>query len=111
VNELAEAADEKKLARTLARYGRVDLPCLDEFGYLDLDKTGAKLLFQVFTERVERRAIAIASNAPFSEWKQTFTDPRLCSAIVDRVTFNAHIVETGTDSFRLAQTQKRRRQG
>ncbi|WUC39479.1 ATP-binding protein [Streptomyces sp. NBC_00557] len=63
----------------------VDLLCLDEFGYLDLDKTGAKLLFQVFTEREERRAIAIASNAPFSEWKQTFTDPRLCSAIVDRV--------------------------
>ncbi|MEU3985164.1 ATP-binding protein [Streptomyces sp. NPDC026672] len=79
------------------------------FGYLDLDKTGAKLLFQVFTERKERRAIAVASNAPFSEWKQTFTDPRLCSAIVDRVTFNAHIIETGTDSFRLAQTQEKRR--
>ncbi|MEU5927857.1 IS21-like element helper ATPase IstB [Streptomyces antimycoticus] len=109
VNELAEVADEKKLNRTLARYGRVDLLCLDEFGYLDLDKTGAKLLFQVFTEREERRAIAIASKAPFSEWKQTFTDPRLCSAIVDRVTFNAHIVETGTDSFRLAQTQEKRR--
>ncbi|MFD8079012.1 ATP-binding protein [Streptomyces sp. NPDC059718] len=109
VNELAEAVDEKKLGRTLARYGRVDLLCLDEFGYLDLDKAGAKLLFQVFTEREERRAIAIASNAPFSEWKQTFTDPRLCAAIVDRVTFNAHIVETGTDSFRLAQTQEKRR--
>jgi DNA replication protein DnaC len=109
VNELAEAADEKKLARTITRYGRVDLLCLDELGYLDLDKAGAKLLFQVFTEREERRAIAIASNAPFSEWKQTFTDPRLCSAIVDRVTFNAHIIETGIDSYRLAQTQKKRR--
>jgi DNA replication protein DnaC len=100
VNELAEA---------IARYGRVDLLCLDEFGYLDLDKVGAKLLFQIFTEREERRAIAIASNAPFSEWKQTFTDPRLCTAIVDRVTFNAHIVETGTQSHRFAQSQKKRR--
>jgi DNA replication protein DnaC len=109
VNELAEAADEKKLGRTLARYGRVDLLCLDEFGYLDLEKAGAKLLFQVFTEREERRAIAIASNAPFSEWKQTFTDPRLCAAIVDRVTFNAHIVETGTDSFRFKKTQEKHR--
>ncbi|MFJ2154394.1 IS21-like element helper ATPase IstB [Streptomyces microflavus] len=109
VNELAEAADEKKLSRTIARYGRVDLLCLDEFGYLDLDKAGAKLLFQIFTEREERRAIAIASNAPFSEWKQTFTDPRLCTAIVDRVTFNAHIVETGTESYRFTQTQRKRR--
>jgi DNA replication protein DnaC len=109
VNELAEAADEKKLARTIARYGRVDLLCLDEFGYLELDKTGAKLLFQIFTEIEERRAIAVASNAPFSEWKQTFTDPRLCAAVVDRLTFNAHIVETGSDSYRLAQTQENRR--
>ena len=53
--------------------------------------------------------MAIASNAPFSEWKQTFTDPRLCSAIVDRVTFNAHIIETGVDSYRLQQTQESRR--
>ncbi|MFF5161531.1 ATP-binding protein [Streptomyces sp. NPDC000348] len=55
VNELAEAADEKELGRTIARYGRVDLLCLDDFGYLDLDKAGAKLLFQIFTEREERR--------------------------------------------------------
>jgi DNA replication protein DnaC len=109
VNELAEAADEKKLTRTIARYSKVDLLCLDEFGYLDLDKRGAKLLFQIFTDREERRAMAIASNAPFSEWKQTFTDPRLCSAIVDRVTFNAHIVETGEDSYRLQKTQEARR--
>ena len=87
------------------REPRCDLLCLDEFGYLELDKTGAKLLFQIFTDREERRAMAVASNAPFSEWKRTFTDPRLCAAIVDRLTYNAHIIETGTQSFRLAQTR------
>jgi len=107
VNELAEAADERQLTKVIARYGRCDLLCLDEFGYLELDKTGAKLLFQIFTDREERRAMAVASNAPFSEWKRTFTDPRLCSAIVDRLTYNAHIIETGTQSFRLAQTRAR----
>ncbi len=108
VNERAEAADERQLSRLVARYGRVDLLCLDEFGYLDLDKAGAKLLFQVFTDREERRAIAIAANAPFSEWNSTFTDPRLLSAIVDRLTFNAHIIETGTDSYRLRAAKNRR---
>ena len=34
VNELVEAADDKHLSRTIARYGRVDLLCLDELGYL-----------------------------------------------------------------------------
>lgn len=108
VNELAEAADDRHLTKTIARYGKVDLLCLDEFGYLDLDATGAKLLFQIFTEREERKAIAIASNAPFSEWKRTFTEPRLCAAIVDRLTFHGHILETGTDSFRLKTTQAAR---
>jgi DNA replication protein DnaC len=108
VNELVEAADEKHLSKTIARYGRVDLLCLDEFGYLELDAAGAKLLFQIFTEREERKAIAVASNASFSEWKRTFLDPRLCAAIVDRLTFNAHIIETGTDSYRLKSTRNRR---
>lgn len=107
VNELSEAADERQLTRVLNRYSKVDLLCLDEFGYLELDKTGAKLLFQVFTDREERSAIAIASNAPFSEWPKTFTDRRLCAAIVDRLTFNAHIIETGDRSYRLHTTQQR----
>lgn len=108
VNELAEAADERQLTKVIARYGRCDLLCLDEFGYLDLDKAGAKLLFQIFTDREERRAIAVASNAPFSEWHRTFTDARLCKAIVDRLTFNAHIIETGNESFRLLTTTRKR---
>jgi DNA replication protein DnaC len=47
-------------------------------------------LFQVLTEREERSAIAIASNEPFSSWTKTFTDPRLCAAIVGRLTFAEH---------------------
>ena len=101
------AADDKTLSRTIARYGRVNLLCLDELGYLELDRRGAELLFQVFTEREERASIAIASNAAFSEWTSTFTDPRLCAAIVDRLTFDAHIITTGTDSYRLRTAQAR----
>jgi DNA replication protein DnaC len=101
VNELAEAADDRQLTRVLGRYARLDLLCLDEVGYLTLDPRGAELLFQVITARDERASIACASNAPFSEWGRTFTDPRLAAAVVDRLTFNAHIIQTGTHSYRL----------
>jgi DNA replication protein DnaC len=111
VNELVEAADDKQLSKTIARYGRVDLLCLDELGYMELDRHGAELLFQVLTEREERSAIAIASNEPFSGWTKTFTDPRLCAAIVDRLTFNGTIIETGTDPYRLAGRQQISRVG
>jgi DNA replication protein DnaC len=111
VNELVEAADERQLSKTIARYGRVDLLCLDELGYMELDRRVAELLFQVLTEREERSAIAIASNEPFSGWTKTFTDPRLCAAIVDRLTFAGQIIETGTTSYRLAHARKRRAAG
>jgi DNA replication protein DnaC len=105
VNELAEAENDRALTKVIARYGRVDLLCLDELGYLQLDRRGAELLFQVLTEREEKTAIAIASNEPFSGWTKTFTDPRLCAAIVDRLTYDATIIETGTTSYRLAHTR------
>jgi hypothetical protein len=38
-----------------------------------------------------------------------FPDPRLVAAIVDRVTFNAHIIETGARSYRLATSRTRTR--
>ncbi|GII06189.1 ATP-binding protein [Planobispora takensis] len=53
VNELVETADEKLLTKTIARYGRVDLLCIDGLGYMELDRHGTELLFQVLTEREE----------------------------------------------------------
>ncbi|GAA4339558.1 IS21-like element helper ATPase IstB [Streptomyces venetus] len=105
VNELVEAADEKQPSKTIARYGRVDLLCIDELCYMELDRRGAELLFKVLTEREEKNSVAIASNDSFSGWTKTFTDPRLCAAIVDRLTFNGAIIQTGTESHRLAHTK------
>jgi DNA replication protein DnaC len=111
VNELAEAADNRQLSRVVARYGRLDLLLLDELGYVQLDPRGAELLFQIITEREERASIAIGTNLPFSEWGTVIPDPRLVAAIVDRITFNAHILETGTQSYRLrtSKTTTRRK--
>jgi DNA replication protein DnaC len=105
VNELVEAADERRLSRIVARYGRLDLLCLDELGYVQLDPRGAELLFQIVTEREEKASIAAGSNLPFSEWGSIIRDPRLVAAIVDRLTFHAHIIETGTESYRLRATR------
>ncbi|HYA67908.1 MAG TPA: IS21-like element helper ATPase IstB [Acidimicrobiales bacterium] len=108
VNELAEAADERRLSRLVARYGRLELLCLDELGYVQLDARGSELLFQILTEREERASVAVASNLPFSEWGSVIPDPRLVGAVVDRLTFNGHIIETGTDSYRLRMTKATR---
>jgi DNA replication protein DnaC len=108
VNELVEAADDRQLLRVVARYGRLDLLLVDELGYVSVDSRGAELLFQILTEREERASVACASNHPFSEWGRTFADPRLAAAVVDRMTFHAHIIETGTESYRLRSARNKK---
>jgi hypothetical protein len=82
-----------------------DFPGEDSDEVMELDRRGAELLFQVLTEREEKNSIA--SNESFSGWTKTFADPRLCAAIVDRLTFNGATIETGTDSYRLAHSLNR----
>jgi DNA replication protein DnaC len=60
------------------------------------------------TDRAEKAAIIITTNLPFSEWTQVFTNPRLCKALLDRITDRATIIETGTESFRFRRTLERK---
>ena len=71
---------------------------------MPLAELGAELLFQVIADRAERAAVIITTNLPFSEWGQVLPNPRLCQALVDRLTDRAHIIETGTESFRVRRT-------
>jgi DNA replication protein DnaC len=109
VNELMEARDDRSLSRVVGRYARIELLILDELAYVPLQPVEAELLFQVLDERAELSAVVTTSNLPFGEWTKVFPEPRLCKAIVDRLTFNAHIVETGTESWRFKKTMERQR--
>lgn len=107
VTELIEAKDSRQLTSIVNRHARVDVLILDELAYLPLSRSDAELLFRVLGERQERRPIIVTTNLPFSEWTTMFPDPRLCKAVVDRLTYRAHIIDTGMESDRLSQTIKR----
>jgi DNA replication protein DnaC len=107
VNELVEARHQRELSRVVARYARLELVVLDELAYVPLQQHEAELLFQVIDARAEVAATLITTNLPFSEWTTVFPEPRLCKAIVDRLTYNAQIIETGTESWRFRKTVER----
>ena len=50
---------------------------IDELGFVPLSKTGAELLFEVFSQRYERGSILVTSNLPFDEWTEIFGSERL----------------------------------
>jgi DNA replication protein DnaC len=107
-NELQEADSHKELARVIARYTRTELVCLDELGYLTLPDGAAELVFQVLSERHERGSLILTTNLPFGESTKVFPDPRLAKAVVDRLTHRAHIIDTGTESWRFRHSLQRR---
>jgi DNA replication protein DnaC len=104
VNELVEAKHMNQLSRALGRWSRYELIVIDELGYVPLAEVGAELLFQVIADRAEKAAVIVTTNLPFSEWPQVFPSPRLCKAMLDRLTDRAHILDTGTESFRFRRT-------
>ena len=109
VNELVEAKHQLQLRRVLGRWARYELIAIDEVGYVPMADLGAEFLFQVVAERAEKAAVILTTNLPFSEWTQVIPNARLCKALLDRVTDRAHIIETGSDSYRFRRTLERRK--
>jgi DNA replication protein DnaC len=109
--ELQEADSRKELARVVGRYTRIEVLLLDELGYLALPDGAAELVFQVISERNERGSLIVTTNLPFGEWTKVFPDPRLAKAVVDRITHKAHIVDTGTESWRFRHGLQRKKNG
>lgn len=100
VRSLLEAKDERNLGRLQQRLYRADLLIVDELGFVPFDRTGGELLFNVFSDRYERRSTLLTTNLPFSEWVKVFGDEKLTTALLDRLGHHSHILTTRGPSFR-----------
>jgi DNA replication protein DnaC len=108
VNELIEARDEKRLLRYQRNLTRQELLIVDELGFVPMSKTGAEMLFEVFSQRYERTSTLVTSNLPFAEWTEILGSERLTGALLDRLTHHVHILEMNGDSFRLKNSRKKK---
>ena len=108
VNELTEAQNRSELNRVTNRWTRYELIMIDEMAYVAMPEAAAELLFQIISGRAERAAVIVTTNLPFSEWTTMFPNARLCKAMLDRLTDQAHIIETGNESYRFRRTLKKK---
>ena len=109
VHALSEAHDERRLLKLQVQLLAVKLLIIDELGYVPLSRTGAELLFDVFSQRHERGSTIVTSNLPFDEWTSVLGSERLTGALLDRLTHHVHILEFNGDSFRLKHSKSRGR--
>jgi DNA replication protein DnaC len=108
VRTLVEARDERTLGRLQQRMQRVELLIVDELGFVPFDRVGGELLFNLLSERHERRRAVVTTNLAFSEWTKIFGDEKLTTALLDRLGHRSHILTTKGASFRT-QKQKQKK--
>ncbi len=106
VHELMEARDEKRLLRFQKHLASFELLIVDELGFVPLSKTGAEMLFEIFSQRYERSATMVTSNLPFNEWTEILGSERLTGALLDRLTHHVHILEMNGESYRLKESKQ-----
>ena len=95
---MMEARDERKLLNLQRQLSRLNLLIIDEQGFVSLSRTGAELLFEVFSQRYERGSILVTTNLPLDEWTEVLGSERLTGALLDRLTHNVDILGVNGDS-------------
>ena len=109
VRQLLEARDARELGRLQRRLLTLDVLIIDELGFVPFDRIGGELLFNLITDRYERRATIVTTNLAFAEWVTVFAgDEKLTTALLDRLAHHATVITTKGKSYRM---RKRRGDG
>jgi len=91
--------------RKFGAYGRVDLLCIDEIGYLSYDSNAADLLYEIVNRRYEEGAIVITTNRAFKEWNEVFPNATCIATMLDRLMHHAEVTVIDGQSYRVRESE------
>jgi DNA replication protein DnaC len=103
---LTRAVHENRLERSLQQLIYPKVLIVDEIGYLPLSQLEASLFFRLVVRRYERASLIITSNKSFLDWGETFNDPILATAILDRLLHYSTTLNIKGESYRLKEKRR-----
>lgn len=106
ITQIKEARQERSLRSLENRFINYDLVICDEFGYVSCDKEAGELLFNHLSLRAGKKSVIITTNLAFNRWNEIIADKVLVTAMVDRLTHKAMLINMTGESFRMKETKK-----
>jgi len=103
LEELAAIDVYSALRRRLRKYTGPDLLVIDQLGFVAYSNRHADLLFEVISQRYERKSTIVTTNKPFREWSDVFPSSGCVVALVDRLLHHSEVISIEAESWRLKE--------
>lgn len=110
LNGLAAEDGDSALKRKLRRYANPQLLVIDEVGYLSYGDRHADLLFQIISQRYEKKSTIVTTNRPFSEWGDVFPTAACVVALVDKLIHHSEVIAIEGKSYRMKEATEKAEQ-
>jgi DNA replication protein DnaC len=107
LNELAAIDSDSALRRRVKYYTQPTLLIIDEVGYLSYSNRHADLLFDIISQRYEKKSTFITTNKAFTEWREIFPNATCVVSIIDRLVHHSEIVNIEGESYRLKEAKEK----
>ena len=108
VRLLSLSAKNGRLDKLIRDLQKIDLLILDEWGYVPVDREGARLLFQIVADSYESKSVVITTNLEFSRWGVVLADENMAAAMIDRLVHHGHLLAFEGQSYRVEHALMRR---
>jgi DNA replication protein DnaC len=107
LGDLTAQESDRALRQKLKHYAQPMLLVIDEVGYIPFSSRAADMLFQLISERYEKKSTIITTNKAFNEWGEVFPSAACVVSLVDRLIHHSEIISIDAESFRLKEAKEK----